>query len=202
MYRGVRARLPAVLASSRIYTFAGRAEQAWLRSFSTSPLRRRLNETRPPPLSLLPTDMLLRSLLVATISSHEALLSFTFAILSFLSKSRGALLDVERNPVLYWILKKTLYDHFCAGENSREVANTIRRLKGLGFKGVILTYAREVVIDPSTKQKAAQRIEMSDAPVSLGGHAEAGFDQEIEAWRQGVLKTVAMLGESDFVALK
>ena len=202
MYRNVRARMPAVLASSRIYPFAGRERQAWFKHFSTSPLRRRANEAQPPPLSLLPMNMLLRSLLVATISSHEVLLNSAFAVLSFLSKPRGALLDVEKNPVLYWTLKKTLYDHFCAGENSREVASTIRRLKDMGFKGVILTYAREVAVDSSTKQKAAQRTAIGDAPVSLEGNDEAGFNEDIETWRQGVLQTVAMLGESDFLALK
>lgn len=147
-------------------------------------------------------NMLLRSLLVATVSSHESLLKFAFSILNFLSKPRGALLDVERNPILYWILKQSLYDQFCAGENSDEVAATIRGLKDMGFRGVILTYAKEIVVDASTKQKAAQPVDPGEAPVSLEGQSSPGFDEDIEEWRRGVLETVAMLGESDFLALK
>lgn len=202
MYRGASAALPAVLTSSRIHPFAGRPPQVWLNHFSTSPPRRRAGEPRRPPLSLLPMNMLLRSLLVATISSHDAVLNSAFAVLSFLSKPRGALLNVERNPILYWLLKKTFYDHFCAGEDSREVAATIQRLKDMGFRGVILAYAKEIAIDASTKQDAAQYTAIGDSPVSLEGHSSSGFDDDIEEWRQGVLKTVSMLGESDFLALK
>lgn len=72
----------------------------------------------------------------------------------------------------------------------------------MGFRGVILTYAKEIAIDSSTEQKAAQETEIGDNPVPLKGRSETGFDEDIEEWRQGVLKTVAMLGESDFIALK
>lgn len=147
-------------------------------------------------------NMLLRSLLVATVSSHETLLTLSFGVLSFLAKPRVALFDVERNPVMYWVVKKTLYDHFCAGKNADEVAATIRRLKGMGFKGVILTYAKEIAMDSSTKQKAAQVTEIGKDPMSTEGQSGADFDENIEDWRQGVLKTVEMLGESDFLALK
>ena len=195
MHRCIRARPPSLITRSRNQFFA--------RPSTTSTLPpRRAAEASLPPLSLLPTDMLLRSLLVATVSSHERLLNSAFAVLTFLSKPRGALLSVERNPVLYWIVKKTLYDHFCAGENPHEVATTIRRLKDMGFKGVILTYAREVAVDASTKQKAAQETPVGNDPVSLAGHARADFDEDIETWRKGVLETVKMLGEFDYVALK
>lgn len=155
-----------------------------------------------PPHSLLPGKMLLRSLLVATISSHKILLGPSLALLSFLSKPHGALFSVEKNPFLYWLLKKTLYTHFCAGENKREVTATIRWIKEMGFKGVILTYAREVVVDETSKQEevgvGAHEISKGDVVVP-----EAGiFDEGIEAWRQGVLETVGMIGEGDFLALK
>lgn len=182
--------------------FVCREGRSWIRRVATRPARRGANEKLPPPLSRLPTTMLLRSVLVSTISSHETLLNCAFAVLTFLSKPRCALFSVEKNSVLYWILKKTLYDHFCAGENSREVATTIRRLKDMGFKGVILTYAREVVIDSAAGQNTAQRTAIGDAPGSLANPAEENFDEDIDAWRKGVLDTVAMLGESDFLALK
>lgn len=67
----------------------------------------------------------------------------------------------------------------------------------MGFRGVILTYAREVVVDASSEgpndgQQKSSKLESS----------ESVEDQDIEAWRQGVLETVSMLVEGDFLALK
>ncbi|KAH6887413.1 FAD-linked oxidoreductase-like protein, partial [Thelonectria olida] len=142
--------------------------------------------------------MLLRSFLIAAVSSHRWLLDPSLAVLSFLSKPRQGLLSVESNPILYAIFKKTLYNHFCAGENSAEVTTTIKQIKDMGFKGVILTYAREVVVDASGKD-GNTIAQQSESP---SGASKASQDPDIEAWRQGVLETVQMVGEGDYLALK
>ncbi|KAF5536644.1 proline oxidase [Fusarium mexicanum] len=107
----------------------------------------------PPPHSLLPAGMLLRSLLIATVSSNRIFLTPSIAVLSFFTKPRSPLLSVDKNSILNGIFKSTLYQHFCAGEDVCEVKNTIGNIKGMGFKGVILTYAREVVVEASDEQE-------------------------------------------------
>lgn len=164
------------------------------------------NSTLDPPHSLVPTKVLLRSLLIATVSSHRALLAPSLAILSFLAQPRGPLFSIEKNPILYMIFKRTIYNHFCAGENKREVTSTIRGIKDMGFKGVILTYAREVVLDHSTKKEAAVESHGNSTEggvvAPIAGHIETSDDEAIVAWRAGVLETVGMLRESDVLAIK
>ncbi|PYI26221.1 FAD-linked oxidoreductase [Aspergillus indologenus CBS 114.80] len=146
--------------------------------------------------SVVPTGVLLRSLLVTTVSSHPLLLGPSLSILSFLSKSRSLLLDVERNPLIYWFLRKTFYDHFCAGEKEDEVHRTIQQIKSTGVKGVILTYTRETVQDSRTEE---QRFANTNA---LEKAASTDTCEHIQAWREDVLRTVDMLGPGDFLAPK
>ncbi|KAI2896886.1 transcriptional regulator family: Fungal Specific TF [Aspergillus niger] len=141
--------------------------------------------------------MLLRSLLVATISSHSWLLTPALKMLQSLVHPRVSFLDVDKNPLLRNILKRTFYNHFCAGENRDEVQSTISKVKNMGFKGVILTYAREIVVDatgPASKSGASVSDQSSKKELSK--------DQGIEAWREGVLETVEMIGRGDILALK
>ncbi|KAF5005379.1 hypothetical protein FDECE_8191 [Fusarium decemcellulare] len=156
----------------------------------------------PPPHSLLPAGMLLRSLLIATVSSHRTFLTPSLTILSFFAKPRSALLSVEKNPLLHAIFKSTLYRHFCAGENVREVQTTIKNIKDMGFRGVILTYAREVVVDSSTEQEVGVGTQEYKETDKAELEKKVAFDVGIQAWREGVLETASMLGEGDFLALK
>ena len=84
------------------------------------------------------------------------------------------------------LVKHTLYRQFNAGENKREVQQSIQEIKGLGYRGVLLGYAKEV----------------------LAGHGNAAslteqaIRQEIQMWLDGTLQTVDMAQEGDFVALK
>ncbi|EHK50739.1 uncharacterized protein TrAtP1_005175 [Trichoderma atroviride] len=142
-----------------------------------------------PPHSLLPSRMLIRSLLVAGVTSHPLLLTPGLSILNFLSKPRGPLFNMERNRILHTILKNLLYNHFCAGENAREVKATIQNIKNMGFRGVILTYAKE------TSGKSSSEKDLSN-------DESKGVDSETMAWHQGVLQTVRMIGDGDFLALK
>ncbi|KAF6837213.1 proline oxidase [Colletotrichum musicola] len=123
-----------------------------------------------PPHSKLSLKVLLRSLLVAAISSHPFLLSPVVEVLRFLDGSpRFWIFDVQGNPVLHGLMKKTLYSHFCAGENRAEVTTETETGRGMNKKDQV-----------------------------SGDYGDSG----IEAWRDGVLTTVEMLGEGDILALK
>ncbi|KAI1206252.1 pyrroline-5-carboxylate reductase [Annulohypoxylon truncatum] len=141
--------------------------------------------------------MLLRSLLVAGISSKRLLLIPSLKILSFLSKpNRGFLLHVEKNPIIHGILKKTFYDQFCTGETGPETRRRVREIKDLGFKGVILTYARETVFDHKTNKADVQGVD------DVTGSSSADLCPHLEEWRVGTLKTVDLIEEGDILAVK
>jgi proline dehydrogenase len=114
------------------------------------------------------------------------------SILSILAHSRSAFLDPDRNPVLHYLLKKTFYAQFCAGETREEIKATVGALKGLGYKGVILCYAKEVVMESDVDMK------------EKGSPTEDSATEyrEVELWKRGTLETISLMGEGDFVALK
>ncbi|KAJ5919253.1 FAD-linked oxidoreductase-like protein [Penicillium verhagenii] len=157
-----------------------------------------------PPLSALPTKVLLRSLLVSTISSKPLLLSPSLWLVSILAQpNRGWLTNVDRNPILHAILKKTFYEQFCAGETVAETRATIRELKDMGFRGVMMTYAKETVFDHRTNTQhglgiAALEAEKNDESL----HPLVSHCANIEAWREGTLKTVEQLNDGDILAVK
>jgi hypothetical protein len=156
-------------------------------------------DIKQSPLKTMPTKMLLRSLFVATISSNKFLLTPSLYFLSFVSKpGRSFLFNVERNPVLKGLLKRTLYNQFCAGENELETRSCVKQLKDLGFKGVILTYAKEMVFDhrsqSANQHGSAKEVEKKDAAVI--------HNADIETWRVGTLKTVDLISKGDILAIK
>ncbi|KAH6665844.1 FAD-linked oxidoreductase-like protein [Plectosphaerella plurivora] len=145
------------------------------------------SKTKPAaPLSALPTPSLFRSLLITAISSKPYLLGPSLSILQWLCSSpQGRLWNIERNPVLRFILKTTFYKHFCAGETPEEARQTLLLMKSQGFKGTLLTYGKETVFDFETNKSHGQG--------DLSG---------IEAWRKGTMETAELLGEGDQLALK
>lgn len=97
--------------------------------------------------------------------------------------SKSYLMSIERNPVLSKLLKTTFYAQFCAGETKTEVVgNTSAARTLLGYDGVILEYALEV----------------------LGGNEPTAEEtaREIEVWKTGMLQSVEMAREGDFIGLK
>lgn len=138
------------------------------------------------PLAQLPLSNVLRSLLILSISSSPLLLRPCIYALSALAHPRTPLTDVSRNAVLNWLIKHTLYKQFNAGENKREVQRSIEEIKQLGYRGVLLGYAREVLVGDST----------------TSSQDEKAAREEVETWLQGTLQTVDMATESDIVALK
>jgi hypothetical protein len=101
--------------------------------------------------------------------------------------------------VLKAILKRTLYNQFCAGETEKETTRCVQQLKDLGFKGVILTYAKETVFDNKLKTSDQSS---SAAGKTIGMEAAITNDTDIESWREGTLKTVDLITEGDILAIK
>jgi hypothetical protein len=91
-------------------------------------------------------------------------------------------------------MKKTFYAQYCAGENAVEVRHTVESLKRIGFSGVILGYAREVVLTPEQTADLASCGE--------GATAEECIKNEINPWAAGTLETVRLAARGDYVALK
>ncbi|EGY15361.1 carbapenem antibiotics biosynthesis protein carD [Verticillium dahliae VdLs.17] len=131
------------------------------------------------PLSLLPLHMILRSLLTTTISSSRWLLPPSLAIASALAHATHPLLSPDRNPLLRVLLKHTFYAQFCAGETPAEVRRTVSRLKGLGFSGVILGYAREVVMTEAQTRGLSGASETS----------RRSDEEEVRPWQEGTEQT-------------
>lgn len=147
------------------------------------------------PLSILPLSAVLRSLSVTTISSVPLFLGPTLAALSFLANSKSAFLNPDRNGILNFFLRKTLYAQFCAGENPPAVKNYIRELKRMGYSGVILGCGKEVVMDED--EASAVGTQTFDDAAAKERNA-----REVLAWEDGTMKTVELADEGDFVALK
>lgn len=141
-----------------------------------------------PPLSVMPTHILLRTLMITWILSSPRLVNLSIPIMHRISYSPSWLLNPDRNPILHHIVRGVFYDHFCAGENEKEAKKTIREVKNIGFEGVILGFAKETLADKT--------IDVKVAPISDYN------EQAVEQWKRGSLRTLAMLGPGDFLAIK
>lgn len=62
----------------------------------------------------------------------------------------------------------------------------------MGYKGVMLTYGKEIMLDKGEKVGP-----MKAAKIDVTASA-----RDIQAWKEGTLKTVEMVDEGDFIALK
>lgn len=142
------------------------------------------------PLSLLPLGLLIKSYLISFLSSSPLLLTPSLRLLSIVANSRLPFLDPDRNPILRYALKKTIYSHFCAGENLKEVRKTTSVLKALGYSGVILAHGREIVLGHYDILKAREK------------ELDLSTQEDVEIWKQRNLSTVRLVGDTDLVALK
>ncbi|KAL1877969.1 hypothetical protein Daus18300_002323 [Diaporthe australafricana] len=147
------------------------------------------------PLSVLPFTTILRSLAVTTMSSSPVLLPPSLSIMSMLAHTTNPILNPDTNPLLKQLIKKTFYAQFCAGEKAPEVKATMARLRDIGFSGVILGYAREVVLtDSQLKGLATYGLDSETA--------EECIRNEVIPWTKGTLETVRLAEPGDYVALK
>lgn len=188
------------ISSTSVTTLALRPCLASRRRIQTS--ERRTNTIAVPdsmtnhptrsPLSVLPLIMILRSLATMTVSSSPLLLPPSLRIMGILAHSNNPLLNPDRNPLLRFFIKKTFYAQFCAGENDAEVKSTVQGLKQIGFTGVILNYAKEVVLTEGQAKSLTNGAIENDSVIK----------NEVMPWAQGTLKTIQLASPGDFVALK
>ncbi|GKT44692.1 putative proline dehydrogenase, mitochondrial [Colletotrichum spaethianum] len=68
-------------------------------------------------------------------------------------------------------------------------------LRFMGFRGTILTYAKETIFDAKTNTAHGLGIESEK-------NAKSKYCATIESWRKGALDTVELLGDGDQLALK
>lgn len=113
--------------------------------------------------------------------------------MNVLAHSTVPMFNPDKNPLLRYVLKKSFYAQFCAGETPAEVQATINRLKKIGFTGVILGYAREV--DLICK-------EAGGVDSVSGRETQEVVNNEVAPWTEGTLETVRLAQPGDFVALK
>ncbi|CAG8113573.1 unnamed protein product [Penicillium salamii] len=177
------ARFVSGTSNSRSSVASPAAANAW-QSLAQTPAQPRKALTAP--LAKLPLSSVLRSLLVLSVSSSTLLLKPCIYTLSLLAHPRSALWDVAKNPLLNTLIKHTIYKQFNAGENKLEVQESINKIKALGCRGVLLGYAREVLIGENDDASY-------DAKAALA---------DIQFWIDGTLQTVDMAQPGDFVALK
>ncbi|CAG7931661.1 unnamed protein product [Penicillium olsonii] len=177
------ARFVSGTSNSRSSVASPAAANAW-QSLAQTPAQPRKALTAP--LAKLPLSSVLRSLLVLSVSSSTLLLKPCIYTLSLLAHPRSALWDVAKNPLLNTLIKHTIYKQFNAGENKLEVQESINKIKDLGCRGVLLGYAREVLIGENDDASY-------DAKAALA---------DIQMWIDGTMQTVDMAQPGDFVALK
>lgn len=189
-------------ARRRLHSFSNKSlqETTALDAHSVTTIQSEL--TREPntmakkiaPLSVLPLSMVIRTLATTTISSSRILLPPSLAVMKVLAHTENAVLNPDKNSILGWFLKKTFYAQFCAGENAAEVRSTVDGLKKIGFTGVILCYAMEVVLSKSQTQNLTA--------CDKGAEKDECVRNEIVPWVNGTMETVRLSQPGDFVALK
>ncbi|KAF4675696.1 hypothetical protein FOL46_000464 [Perkinsus olseni] len=98
------------------------------------------------------TGEVFRGLLVLKMCTFNAIVKNA----EILYKSSQTILG---STITNWLLKKTFFAHFCAGESEREIAPTMQKLREAGVGG-ILDYAAEAELSAQSKKPDA----MGDAP--------------------------------------
>lgn len=145
------------------------------------------NKTTAPCLSIMPTPMLLRTLMVTTLLSFPRIVDLCLPLMERLSQTQSWLLSPDQNPALKGLVKFVFYNNFAAGENETQVRKTIANLKQMGCYGVILGYARETMAEDS---------------VNINTSSNSLNKAQIESWKRGNLRTVEMVSKTDFVGIK
>ena len=91
----------------------------------------------------------------STAELWRALAVFNICSMGFIVKRSRAMLNLSNKmlgtSMTNWILRKTFFGHFCAGEDGVTIQPAIRRLQSAGI-GAILDYAAEAEsINPSDR---------------------------------------------------
>lgn len=122
---------------------------------------------------------------------------------------KSAWLDPSRSRILNYLLRISIYGQFCAGATEDEVRRTVSEMKAMGFTGVILGYARDAVVIPQKgKGKTMAKVEDRSSTSLKPGceltheHIVLSQDAMVDAWKEGNLRTLRMIGEGDYLAIK
>ncbi len=158
----------------------------------TNPANTNTKTPAPVPLSMLPTKTLLRSLLLTSMMKQSWLMKPCLALLNSVCKSKTALGNPDRNPILNKLLRWTIYNHFAAGTCPKEVAKTAAEIKQMGYQGIILGYAKEVVL-----KEPLIGVVSTVQDKYLPCHYDVVRD-----WKRGTLDTLRMIEPGDFLAVK
>lgn len=151
-------------------------------------------EPKTIPLCILPLGMIIRSLLITSIYSSAILQNSSLRILWTIAHAENTMLSHDKNPILKFLLKKTFYAQFCAGETPTEVRSTVNSLKNIGFAGVIMSHAKEAAV----KEEEAKLATTHDLREETAHDVTA----EIQPWVDSVVETIKMTEPHDYVALK
>ncbi|OAA69592.1 Proline oxidase [Cordyceps fumosorosea ARSEF 2679] len=143
-------------------------------------------------LSRLPWLTLLRSAVLTTMMCSPTLLKPSILTLGLITHPKTPLFNPETNPLLNRLVRHAVYDQFCAGTNEAEVAKSVRDFKALGYQGVILTFAKEIVLSEEERAHAA---------ANPGRYTQAHHDL-VTSWRDSSLASLRMLQPGDVLAMK
>ncbi|KAH8717503.1 putative proline dehydrogenase, mitochondrial [Beauveria bassiana] len=163
-----------------------------LRKQATKPLYRYSGVRWHDTLSRLPWLTLLRSAALTTMMCSPTLLKPSIAAMGLITHPKFPLFNPETNPLLNTLVRHVVYDQFCAGTNEAEVAKSIQSFKTLGYQGVILTFAKEIVL--SEEERAA-------AAANPGQYTQAHHDL-VASWLDASLASLRMLQPGDVLAMK
>lgn len=105
--------------------------------------------------------------------------------MSIIVHSKSSLLNPDKNPMIGTILRALIYNHFCAGDNARDVRKSIEQTKGLGYSGVILGFSREILAEE----------------VGEGTNSDVE-NNAIESWMNANLETLSLISRGDYLGLK
>ncbi|KAI4149516.1 MAG: hypothetical protein LQ340_004596 [Diploschistes diacapsis] len=99
-----------------------------------------------------------------------------------------------------FLLRHTIYAHFCAGETSFEVSRTVEALRKQGISGVMLGHGKELEVRAENFAKAGgSSTSASAAAVSNGGE---NATWEIDEWTKGNLETIGLTPPGAWVSIK
>ena len=151
------------------------------------------------PLSLLPYSSLIRGWVISAVTSSRALLPLSIWLLRRIAYSKSPFLSADSNPIIRWLLKRTIYAQFCAGQNAGEVKATIAQLRRQGVDGVLLGCGKELEV---RRENSVEEGEVEVRHKIAEKEQKDSVEWEFREWERCTLETIAMAQEGNFVSIK